>query len=396
MKQRSRSNDRLWMRTLLRYNAVFWILFGLAPPGIAAIDEPAPERPATFALLFVLWLCFGIVSTSPDNPVLRPRAYLCVLIVGMGVLSGVGNGGAALFIVTLPHFWLYAGGLRSAIAFSGAGAAATVAGRVAWQGWGEEFFSGNVVFTLVGYSGGVLLGLWLHRFIEQSDERARRLNAELENTQRRLAEAHQRQGAADERERLAREIHDTLAQGFASIIVLAEAARSSLDTDPDKSAQQLHSIENTARDNFAEARVLVGAAPQSGVASGSVARALRRTLDRFAVDTGLTVGAELPDVACDQPTRIALLRCLQESLANVRKHAGASTVGVVLAQQPYGIALEITDDGRGFVVEDSRGFGLDGMRRRLAELGGELTVTSAVGDGTRVLARAPTDGQVTA
>ncbi|XUM05325.1 sensor histidine kinase [Streptomyces venezuelae ATCC 10712] len=90
---------------------------------------------------------------------------------------------------------------------------------------------------------------------------------------------------------------------------------------------------------------------------------------------------------------MALLRCTQESLANVRKHADASTVGVVLTQGPYAIELEITDDGRGFVVEEARGFGLDGMRARLGELDGELTVTSSIGDGTRVLATFHTNGR---
>jgi len=98
-------------------------------------------------------------------------------------------------------------------------------------------------------------------------------------------------------------------------------------------------------------------------------------------------------VACDQQTRIALLRCTQEYFANIRKHAAASAVEVVLTAQPYGVELEITDDGRGFVTGDAPGFGLNGMRRRLAELGGELTVTSSAGDGTRVLAMVPIDGQ---
>jgi signal transduction histidine kinase len=117
-------------------------------------------------------------------------------------------------------------------------------------------------------------------------------------------------------------------------------------------------------------------------------------VDRFAEDTGLAVDADLTEVDCDQPTRIALLRCTQESLANVRKHAAASAVGVVLAQHPDSVELEVTDDGRGFTVNDSRGFGLDGMRKRLAELGGELTVTSSPGDGTRILAMIPRNGQV--
>lgn len=174
------------------------------------------------------------------------------------------------------------------------------------------------------------------------------MRSRLADAEQRLVQAQKRQGAAEERERIAREIHDTLAQGFASIVVLAEAARAGLAAEPAKSAQQLRSIERTARENLAEARVLVGAAPRSGVATGSVATTLRRTLDRFAEDTGLVVEAQLPDVDCDQPTRIALLRCTQESLANVRKHAEASTVGVVLTAGPEGIELEITDDGKGF------------------------------------------------
>jgi signal transduction histidine kinase len=120
-----------------------------------------------------------------------------------------------------------------------------------------------------------------------------------------------------------------------------------------------------------------------------VARTLRRTLDRFTEDTGLCVVAELVDVECDQQTRIALLRCTQESLANIRKHARASTVGVTLARHDDEVELEITDDGIGFTVRQAPGFGLDGMRKRLAELGGQLTVTSSPGDGTRILAMLP-------
>jgi signal transduction histidine kinase len=272
----------------------------------------------------------------------------------------------------------------------------TLVGSTLRAGWSAEFFSSNVVSTLIVYSASVLIGTWVHRVVEESHERAR-LIAELERTQAQLSEAHQRQGAADERERMAREIHDTLAQGFASIIVLAEAARTGLDPATSRSAQQLRSIESTARENLAEARELVGSAQQhSRAAAGSVAQTLRRTLDRFTEDTGLAVAAELADIDCDQPTRIALLRCTQESLANVRKHARASTVGVVLARQPYGVELEITDDGAGFEVERSRGFGLDGMRKRLAELGGELSVTSSLGDGTRVLAMIPMESEAAA
>ncbi|WP_329211383.1 sensor histidine kinase [Streptomyces sp. NBC_00683] len=394
MDQRPQPDDELPVPSLHRWNAVLWVLLGVVPPAIAVADAPGTTRYPTLALLAVLALCYGAVGLFPGNPVLRPLPYLYVLVVGLGAMSYLLDGGAALFVVTLPHFWIYTTSTRAAIAVSGLACAGVVAGNVVRQGWDGEFFTGNVVFTLIGYAAGVLVGLGLRRVAEDGDARARRLSAELEGARLRLVEAHKRQGAADERERLAREIHDTLAQGFASIVVLAEAARSGLETDPARSAQQLLAIENTARENLTEARVLVGAAPQSGVAAGSVADTLRRTLDRFTEDTGIGLASELPDVACDQQTRIALLRCTQESLANIRKHAAASTVEVVLTAQPHAVELEITDDGRGFVTEDSHGFGLNGMRKRLAELGGELTVTSSVGDGTRVLAMIPTNGQV--
>ncbi|MER6022563.1 sensor histidine kinase [Streptomyces anulatus] len=393
MNQRPQPDTALTVPSLHRWNAVFWVLLGVVPPALAVADAPGTTRYPVLGLLAVLALSYGAVGLFPGNPALRPRPYLYVLVVGLGAMSYLLDGSAALFVVTLPHFWIYTASARAAITLSGLAAAGVVAGNVVRQGWDGEFFTGNVIFTLIGYAAGVLIGLGVRHITEDADERARRLGAELEEARLRLVEAHHRQGAADERERLAREIHDMLAQGFASIIVLAEAARSGLETDPGRSGKHLLAIENTARDNLAEARVLVGSAPRSGVAAGSVADTLRRTLRRFTEDTGTGVTAELPDVTCDQQTRIALLRCTQESLANIRKHAAASTVEVVLTAQPYGIELEITDDGAGFVTEDSHGFGLHGMRKRLAELGGELTVTSSLGDGTRVLAMIPTDGQ---
>ncbi|MYS79701.1 sensor histidine kinase [Embleya scabrispora] len=393
MSERPQLTDRFRAWTLHRWYVLFWVLLGLAPMVVAGKDDPGASRYWSMGLPVVLGLCYLITRVFPGNPVLRPGAFPGVLIVGLGAMAYTRDGGATACVASLPHFWFAAGVPGSAIGYSGLAAAATVLGGVAPQGWSPNLLTGNTLATVIAYAVSVPLGLSIHRFVEHSGERVRALGSELASAQERLAEANQRRGAVEERERLAREIHDTLAQGFASIIVLAEAARSGIASDPETSGRQLLSIEHTARENLAEARVLVGSAPQSGVVPGSVARALRRTLDRFVEDTGITVDAELPDVECDQQTRIALLRCTQESLANVRKHAGAGTVGVVLARHAHGVELEITDDGRGFVVDRARGFGLDGMRRRLAELGGEFTVTSSVGDGTRILAMIPSDGQ---
>ncbi|MFF8316174.1 sensor histidine kinase [Streptomyces bobili] len=383
--------DRLTPDRIRRWNSAGWILFGLLPPAVAVLDASPARRYWLLGLLALIALCHTVVLTLPDTPALPPRAYLAVLALVLGATSYLLDGGAAFYVVSLPQFWLFTRTPRDAITLSGAAAALTVFGGTLDQGWSPQFLTGNVVFTVVAYVAGVGLGLWVHRFVGRSNERQEQLTAELAVAQEELATAYQRQGAAEERERLAREIHDTLAQGFASIVVLAEAARAT--ADPVRRAEQLTSIEQTARENLAEARVLVGSAPESGVAPGSLATTLRRTLDRFVQDTGLTVTAELADLDLDQRTRVALLRCTQESLANVRKHSGASTVGVVLTELAGGVELEITDDGRGFVVEESHGFGLDGMRRRLAELDGELAVTSSLGDGTRVLVGLPTHSQ---
>ncbi|GAA0592923.1 sensor histidine kinase [Streptomyces crystallinus] len=390
MSQWQQQGDRLTQERIRRWNLAGWVLLGLLPPAIAILDASPARQYWMFGLLLLVGLCHTLVLTRPDSPVLPPRTYLTVLALVLGATAYLLDGGAAFYVISLPQFWLFTRTPADAIRLSGAAAALTVFGGTLGQGWSPHFLTGNTVFTLVAYAAGASLGLWMHRFVGQSTERQEQLTAELAITQEELAAAHQRQGAAEERERLAREIHDTLAQGFASIVVLAEAARAAAVSDPVRCAEQLTSIEQTARENLAEARVLVGSAPVSGIASGSLAATLRRTLDRFVQDTGLTVTAELPDIDLDQRTRVALLRCTQESLANVRKHAGASTVGVVLSAYDGGVELEITDDGCGFVVEDSHGFGLDGMSRRLAELDGELAVTSSLGDGTRVLASLPT------
>jgi signal transduction histidine kinase len=391
MDHRPQPSDRFRVRALRRWNLALWLVPGLVPNLIAVTGDEPGTRNWSLVLLGVISAGYVIMEIRPGGAARHPYPLLATIVAALAGLSYLRGVGAALYVVLLPTFWLLARGPRPAIAFSVGAAAATVAAGVAGPD-PEAGNTGNTVFTLIACATSILFGLLLLRVTQHGDERAHRLTGELDAAQQRLAEAHQRQGATEERERIAREIHDTLAQGFASIIVLAEAARSTLHTDPGRSGQQLLSIERTARDNLTEARVLVGSAPQSGLTPGTIAGTLRRTLDRFAEDTDLTVDADLADVECDQQTRIALLRCTQEALANVRKHAGASTVGMVLTRRPGGIDLEITDDGRGFAA-DSPGFGLDGMRKRLAELGGELTVTSSPGYGTRILATIPTDGQ---
>ncbi|MEO3839819.1 sensor histidine kinase [Streptomyces sp. B22F1] len=411
MLPRPRRGDPLWIWMLHGWDVFSWAIIGLLTLVTILGDVPAGDRYGSLAPVALLALGYAVVRSRPGNPVRLAYGYLVLLILVLGWLSWLRDGYGVLYTVTLAQFVIFVDGLRGAVVSSALGAVAITLGGALREGWSVDSIAANALSSVAVYAVSVMIALLTPRALAVRDERAR-LRSRLADAEQQLVHAQKRQGAAEERERIAREIHDTLAQGFASIVVLAEAARAGLAAEPAKSAQQLLSIERTARENLAEARVLVGAAPRSGVAAGSVATTLRRTLDRFAEDTGLVVEAQLPDVDCDQPTRIALLRCTQESLANVRKHAEASTVGVVLTAGPEGIELEITDDGKGFApgavgpaatrgggagVDDGEadgavpagGFGLDGMRRRLAEFGGELTVTSSPGDGTRILVTVP-------
>ncbi|WP_121391133.1 sensor histidine kinase [Actinokineospora cianjurensis] len=350
--------------------ALVWVVFGLCPGLVAVLGDTGTRRFWSVVVLGAMGVGYALVTLLPDHRAIR-LTYLVLLIPALGAMGFLPGGGAALFVLTLPQFWLLARTLAGWL--SGAAAVAVVVGAVA-----RDDGAGNAVVAAGAFLISVPVGLWWLR--------NRALGAELARTRRELAEAHRREGAVRERDRLAREIHDTLAQGFASIVALAEAAR--IAADPQRRGRYLASIEATARENLAEARVLVGAAPSD---EGSLTGAVGHLLARFAEDTGIVVHADLAEVEPAARVRGALLRCAQESLANVRKHAAASTVTVVLAARADGVELEVTDDGRGFTVGDARGFGITGMRQRLAELGGDLTVTSSPGDGTRVLAEIPED-----
>jgi signal transduction histidine kinase len=227
---------------------------------------------------------------------------------------------------------------------------------------------------------------WMIRVIEQSLERAA-LITQLESTRAELAAAHHEAGVIAERQRLAGEIHDTLAQGFASIVTLLQAADAGLregDPGADGARRHLAMALTTARENLAEARTLVTALSPAQLESSTLAEALCRVSDATAAAAGLEVTAEATGTARRLPTgtEVVLLRVCQEALANVRKHAAAGQVSVRLSYADAKVRLTVADDGAGFDVNHvNGGYGLRGMRERVRQVGGTIQVRSAVGTG---------------
>ena len=229
------------------------------------------------------------------------------------------------------------------------------------------------------------------RVIEQSLERAA-LISQLESTRAELAAAHHEAGVLAERHRLAGEIHDTLAQGFTSIVTLLQAAGASLPSGASAARHHLDMALATARENLAESRTLVAALSPTPLEQGSLADALCRVAEATEAEADIQVHPEVTGTARRLPmaTEVVLLRVCQEALANVRKHAAAREVAIRLCYSDDVVRLSVADDGAGFNPElITSGYGLGGMRDRVAQVGGTIQVTSAPGTGTQVCAEVP-------
>ncbi|MEV6352410.1 sensor histidine kinase [Streptomyces hydrogenans] len=201
-------------------------------------------------------------------------------------------------------------------------------------------------------------------------------------------------GVADERRRLAAEIHDTLAQGLTGIIAQLQAADAA---GPGQARVHHRRAAALARHSLGEARRSVQDLSPVALEHDTLPEALGKTVGAWAERTG--IGARFTATGTPHPLHeevaATLLRIAQEALANAERHSGAARAGVTLSYMGDEVVLDIRDDGRGFdpaapPARDSHGgFGLDGMRARAERLAGELGIESAPGEGTAVSVRVP-------
>jgi signal transduction histidine kinase len=250
----------------------------------------------------------------------------------------------------------------------------------------------SLAIGAAGTGFSIVYGGWVTRIIVQSRDRAELID-QLEATRAELAQANHQAGMLAERQRLAGDIHDTIAQGFTSIVMLVQAAEAEIGSDPAAARTHLGLAAETARENLAEARALVAALAPVQLDGGRLDDALRRLAGQTASQLGVSgdfqVGGSPRPL--DTSAEVMLLRVCQEALANVRKHARARRAWVRLSYDPAMVRLEVGDDGAGFdpAGEVGGGYGLRGMRARVDEAGGRLTVRSAPGQGTSVCVEVP-------
>jgi signal transduction histidine kinase len=247
-----------------------------------------------------------------------------------------------------------------------------------------------IAITLIGLVAAPVIGTVIMTSMRRRRELAA-LVAELAASRAESARLSREAGAAAERERLAREIHDTLAQGFTSIVALAQAVEPELDSDTAAARRHVELIRSTARENLAEARAMVAELTPTALHDGSLPAAIQRQCDRLSAESGITaticVDGELPPLG--MATDVVLLRAAQEAFANIRKHSHANKVTVVLSPAECGVRLSVADNGIGLADEHTEGFGLRGMRVRATQVGGTMSVTPTPGGGTMVTVEVP-------
>ena len=221
----------------------------------------------------------------------------------------------------------------------------------------------------------------------------------LENL--RLLEEAREAGVLRERQRMAHEIHDTLAQGFTSIVMNLEAAEGDVPASSSRAQHHLEQARLTARESLTEARRLVWALRPGSLEGASLPEALERLAERWSRESGISATLATTGTSHPLPPRVeaTLFRVAQEALNNVRKHArGASRAALTISYMGATVALDARDDGAGFDPareaerkrdRDSGGFGLKGVRERVEGVGGTLSVESVLGEGSTLVVELP-------
>ncbi|MGX1154152.1 sensor histidine kinase [Streptomyces albogriseolus] len=369
--------------------ALLSLAAGRAVTGHSPYAGPITATAAACAVIY------GVGPALPRVRRSRRAAALWLAAVGACWLVLLALSGDGVW-VAFPLYFLQLHLLprRAGLAAVGATAVAAVAGFAAHQG---SFSPAMAIGPALGAAVAVAV-VWGYQALYRESEQRRRLIEELTATRADLAAAQHAAGVLAERERLAREIHDTLAQGLSSIQLLLRAAERALPRTPENAARYVDQARQAAVDNLAEARRFVAALAPPALEGTTLAGALERLCATTSARHRLTARFHLTGEPVPLATahEVALLRVAQSALANTERHAEAATADVTLSYLGDHVAVDVVDDGRGFDPDrlpapdpETGGFGLAAMRARVHALGGTFTIESAPGHGTALAARLP-------
>jgi signal transduction histidine kinase len=260
------------------------------------------------------------------------------------------------------------------------------------------FFGTIIVIQTVGIGLGILIYEKMADLSEQRRQALDNLEAALEENaslQEQLLDRAREAGASEERQRMAREIHDTLSQGLIGIITQLGAVQQTKDR-PGDWQRHLENALQLARESLAEARRSVNALRPKPLEGALLPEALAEVGKQWSDLNGVPVAITTTGdpISLTPESEAALLRTAQEALANIAKHAHATRAGLTLSYMGDEVLLDVRDDGDGFVPADQirksgSGFGLTSMRQRMSQVGGTLEIESEPGHGTAISARVP-------
>ncbi|MRG59519.1 sensor histidine kinase [Agromyces sp. CFH 90414] len=396
-------NRRWWDVVALAVVAVT-VLFSVLQPPYAAAETGSWAMAGVFLIVYVAYLRGRLGLEDPRHHVAITAVLAVIIAVGIGFDAQFAN----MLAFAYPYVWITAASTRQAIWGNIAIAGAVLVGTIVFFGWSDLGAALGISAISLGFS--LALGLWISHIAGIGEENARLL-AELRATQGELAAMHRDAGALQERGRLAREIHDTIAQSLTGLVMVAQRAGNRLAPavgEPDAAdlvaaRVDVELIEEMARDALTEARGLVAAFTPVAMET-NLADALGRLAATFERETGVQVDVRADASGLGRELEVVLLRSAQEGLANVRKHAGAAHAWIRVEADAAGrngasgasrdlVRLVVRDDGTGprEAAGARGGFGLAGIRDRVALVGGRVAFGAAPGGGAVLEVEVPVE-----
>ncbi|KJY41833.1 histidine kinase [Streptomyces sp. NRRL B-1568] len=331
------------------------------------------------------YMALGAPALSGTKPPRSGHLFLATAYAGILLLTAVDDRSPVALYLVLPTTFALLSPIRRAV---GSCAGLTLLCDALYfdhHSFSAKAVGETAVQNATTWLFALLVGFFVTQLLTENRRRGE-LIRQLEESRALLTSAYHDAGVMAERHRLAQEIHDTVCQGLTSTLMLVRAADAAAFSDPDRVRERLALAQKTVSENLAEVRAVVTATGPLHLRSTPLDTAIENITARLGDELGIEAEAHITGRALplDATLQVVLLRCAQEALANVRKHAQADRVRVELSYHPKSVLLEITDDGRGFDTQQVQGFGLQGMRSRAEQVNGAVSVVSRSGEGTRV------------